>query len=394
MKKILFFIVMLGICSYAHASSSKKVAFLSSYSDLAALQANGDDDEAAAANWLVNTYGGTFLPTANVTSIDVLDDYDAIWVAIDRVGLQQGSANLPAEYTALFDILEDYSKNGGNLLLTNHATSIVAGIGRTTRQPGIFGSGAGADNGDKWGMNVTIGLINDPVYADYRNHEFFVGITFENANTGFVGPDPNDPSLVIDWQVLPFITTGYKEDHNCMWDLNQFGYTVPEGSNTVAMYEAEADCEILGTWQHVRDFCCAGMVDFHAQENGYGRIVCVGVAAYEWHQNVESNSYQSNIEKMTENILNELTKTDDGGAATLVPAVESPAFSVLVDDNTVRVESNAAYANFTLFAIDGRMMGKYSSDEMKNGVELPGNGCYIMQAVTLSGKTETTKFIK
>lgn len=382
MKKILFFIVMLGICSYAHASSSKKVAFLSSYSDLAALQANGDDDEVAAANWLVNTYGGTFLPTANVTSIDVLDDYDAIWVAIDRVGLQQGSANLPAEYTALFDILEDYSKNGGNLLLTNHATSIVAGIGRTTRQPGIFGNGAGGENGDIWGLNVIIGSGSEPYYADNRTHEFFDGITFEEGI-------PNTHC-----EIIPLVTNGYKEDHNCMWDLNTFGYTVPAGSNTVAMYEAEADCEVLGTWQHVGDFCCAGMVDFHAQENGYGRIVCVGVAAYEWHQNVESNPYQANIEKMTENILNELTKTDDGGAATLVPAVESPAFSVLVDDNTVRVESNAAYANFTLYAIDGRMMGRYTSDEMKNGVELPGNGCYIMQAVTLSGKTETTKFIK
>lgn len=382
MKKILFFIVMLGICSFTHASSSKKVAFLSSYSDLAALQASGDDDEAAAANWLVNTYGGTFLSTASVTSIDVLDAYDAIWVAIDRVGLQQGSANLPAEYTALFDILKDYSKNGGNLLLTNHATSIVAGIGRTTRQPGIFESGAGAENADVFAMNVIIGSGSQPYYADHRTHEFFDGITFEEGISG------------THCEVLPFLASGYKENHNCMWDLNTFGYTVPVGSNTVAMYEQEADCEVLGTWQHVRDFCCAGMVDFHAQENGYGRIVCVGVAAYEWHQNVESNPYQVNIEKMTENILNELTKTDDGGAATLVPAVESPAFSVLVDDNTVRVESNAAYANFTLFAIDGRMMGKYSSDEMKNGVELPGNGCYIMQAVTLSGKTETTKFIK
>ncbi len=382
MKKILFFIVMLGICSYAHASSSKKVAFLSSYSDLATLQANGDDDEAAAANWLVNTYGGTFLSTASVTSIDVLDDYDAIWVAIDRVGLQQGSASLPSEYTALFGILKDYSKNGGNLLLTNHATSIVAGIGRTTRQPGLFDSGVGGDNPDVFAMNVIIGSGSQPYYADHRTHEFFDDITFEEGISG------------THCEVLPFLVGGYKENHNCMWDLNTFGYAVPEGSNTVAMYEAEADCEVLGTWQHVADFCCAGMVDFHAQENGYGRIVCVGVAAYEWHQNVESNPYQANIEKMTENILNELTKTDDGGAATLVPAVESPAFSVLVDDNTVRVESNAAYANFTLYAIDGRMMGRYTSDEMKNGVELPGNGCYIMQAVTLSGKTETTKFIK
>lgn len=382
MKKILLFIVMMGICSFTHASSSKKVAFLSSYSDLATLQANGDDDEAAAANWLVNTYGGTFLSTASVTSIDVLDAYDAIWVAIDRVGLQQGSANLPAEYTALFDILEDYSKNGGNLLLTNHATSIVAGIGRTTRQPGIFGSGAGAENADVFAMNVIIGSGSQPYYADHRTHEFFDGITFEEGISG------------THCEVLPFLASGYKEDHNCMWDLNSFGYTVLEGSNTVAMYEQEADCEVLGTWQHVGDFCCAGMVDFHAQENGYGRIVCVGVAAYEWHQNVESNSYQANIEKMTENILNELTKEEDGGTATLMPVAENPNFSVLVDNNIVRVESNATYAGFTLFAIDGRMMGRYTSDEMKNGVELPCNGCYIMQAVTLSGKTETTKFIK
>lgn len=381
MKKILFFIVMMGICSFAHASSSKKVAFLSSYSDLAALQAGGDDDEVAAANWLVNTYGGTFLPTASVTSIDALDDYDAVWVMIDRVGLQQGSANLPSEYTALFDILADYSRNGGKLLLTNHATSIVAAIGRTTRQPGLFGSGAGGDNGDIWGLNVIIGSGSVPYYADHRTHEFFDGITFEEgiANTHC--------------EIIPLVTTGYKEDHNCMWDLNTFGYTVPEGSNTVAMYEAEADCEVLGTWQHVGDFCCAGMVDFHAQENGFDRIVCVGVAAYEWHQNVESNPYQGNIEKMTENILNELTK-EEGETATLVPSVSETDLSVVIDNNTIRVNSASNYASFSLFGIDGRLMGRYNAAEMADGIEVSNSGCYILQAYTEGGATQTTKFIK
>lgn len=381
MKKILFFIVMMGICSFAHASSSKKVAFLSSYSDLAALQAGGDDDEVAAANWLVNTYGGTFLPTASVTSIDALDDYDAVWVMIDRVGLQQGSANLPSEYTALFDILADYSRNGGKLLLTNHATSIVAAIGRTTRQPGLFGSGAGGDNGDIWGLNVIIGSGSVPYYADHRTHEFFDGITFEEgiANTHC--------------EIIPLVTTGYKEDHNCMWDLNTFGYTVPEGSNTVAMYEAEADCEVLGTWQHVGDFCCAGMVDFHAQENGFDRIVCVGVAAYEWHQNVESNPYQGNIEKMTENILNELTK-EEGETATLVPSVSETDLSVVIDNNTIRVNSASNYASFSLFGIDGRLMGRYNAAEMADGIEVSNSGCYILQAYTEGGTIQTTKFIK
>lgn len=381
MKKILFFIVMMGICSFAHASSSKKVAFLSSYSDLAALQAGGDDDEVAAANWLVNTYGGTFLPTASVTSIDVLDDYDAVWVMIDRVGLQQGSANLPSEYTALFGILADYSRNGGKLLLTNHATSIVAAIGRTTRQPGLFGSGAGGDNGDIWGLNVIIGSGSVPYYADHRTHEFFDGITFEEgiANTHC--------------EIIPLVTTGYKEDHNCMWDLNTFGYTVPEGSNTVAMYEAEADCEVLGTWQHVGDFCCAGMVDFHAQENGFDRIVCVGVAAYEWHQNVESNPYQGNIEKMTENILNELTK-EEGETATLVPSVSETDLSVVIDNNTIRVNSASNYASFSLFGIDGRLMGRYNAAEMADGIEVSNSGCYILQAYTEGGAIQTTKFIK
>lgn len=381
MKKILFFIVMMGICSFAHASSSKKVAFLSSYSDLAALQAGGDDDEVAAANWLVNTYGGTFLPTASVTSIDALDDYDAVWVMIDRVGLQQGSANLPSEYTALFDILADYSRNGGKLLLTNHATSIVAAIGRTTRQPGLFGSGAGGDNGDIWGLNVIIGSGSVPYYADHRTHEFFDGITFEEgiANTHC--------------EIIPLVTTGYKEDHNCMWDLNTFGYTVPEGSNTVAMYEAEAGCEVLGTWQHVGDFCCAGMVDFHAQENGFDRIVCVGVAAYEWHQNVESNPYQGNIEKMTENILNELTK-EEGETATLVPSVSETDLSVVIDNNTIRVNSASNYASFSLFGIDGRLMGRYNAAEMVDGIEVSNSGCYILQAYTEGGAIQTTKFIK
>ena len=361
---------------------NNNVAMLIGYESVAEIE---DDDEKAAAQWFEATMtNGTILTPTTVLDITP-DMFTTLWIHIDRVGINIGWENLPAPFNNenVLEALRAYTAAGGNLLLTVHATQLTVALGviPDNLKPGLFGNGSGAENADIWGINPIIGSVDTPPYSDNSEHPAFEGMDFNSE-------------VYATHAFAPLIGAGVKEDHNCMWDLNTFGYTVPEGSNTVAMYEAEADCEVLGTWQHVGDFCCAGMVDFHAQENGYGRIVCVGVAAYEWHQNVESNPYQANIEKMTENILNELTKTDDGGAATLVPAVESPAFSVLVDDNTVRVESNAAYANFTLFAIDGRMMGKYSSDEMKNGVELPGNGCYIMQAVTLSGKTETTKFIK
>ena len=62
---------------------------------------------------------------------------------------------------------------------------------------------------------------------------------------------------------------------------------------------------MLGTWNHVVDYCCAGIVDFAPTTTIPGRILAVGLAAYEWNLEGE-NSKQDQLERFTSNCINYL----------------------------------------------------------------------------------------
>ena len=81
----------------------------------------GDDDEAAAADWFVNVYGGTFLPSSQVNDID-LSQFNVVWLAIDR---PWGIDDFPEELISdpILSKLTEYYKNGGNFYFTNFAYS-------------------------------------------------------------------------------------------------------------------------------------------------------------------------------------------------------------------------------------------------------------------------------
>ncbi|MBR1388834.1 MAG: DUF4960 domain-containing protein, partial [Prevotella sp.] len=96
---------------------------------------------------------------------------------------------------------------------------------------------------------------------------------------------------------------GVKGDHNCMWDLNAYGLA-PE-PNVVKMWEDTTNSHVLGTWNHVVDYCCAGIIDFEPTSTFAGRILAVGLAAYEWNIG-GANAYQSQLEKFTANCISYL----------------------------------------------------------------------------------------
>ncbi|HET7734051.1 MAG TPA: DUF4960 domain-containing protein, partial [Paludibacter sp.] len=139
--------------------STVKFAFVTTFESLAALNATGDDDEIAAANWFVSTYPtGTILPLSKVKDFSVsLDQFSVIWVHIDRVGT--GALPSAMRDAKVIANLQAYLKNGGNMLLTTHATQLVSSLGRTTRKPAIIGAGTGGVGTDTWTANPNIGGI-------------------------------------------------------------------------------------------------------------------------------------------------------------------------------------------------------------------------------------------
>lgn len=259
-------------------------------------EATLDDDEKAALDWFRGAYPeGRVLTPADMAAGDITpDQYGEIWVQVDRVGLTQGWQNLPSELVQddVIAALREYVLNGGNLLLTKHATQLVAAIGRVAenRAPNLFGSGAGGEGTDIWTLNPVIGSDQSEPY-DHSSHAIYAGLeVIPESVTGY----PDGYGLE---------GPGFREDHNCMWDCNNTALEISNTPNVIKGFEEATNSSVLATWAHVRDYCCAGIVDFNPDGDYLGRIVAIGLNSYEWNQNDRANEYQGNIELLTKNCL-------------------------------------------------------------------------------------------
>lgn len=251
---------------------------------------SNDDDMSASKAWFVKQYPYGEVLSLSESSTWNLSQFSVIWIHIDILGLAHGYQNLTTESLIndnAVSKLTAYLKDGGNLLLCNHATQLLVPFGRLEEDRGptdnTFGSGTGAENQDVWGSNANINNM-----YDRNSHGIYNGLSYGDFTYGH--------------KIYPLEGAGIKEDHNCMWDLNQFGYNKKE-KNNILWFEEENNAVILGTWQHVVDDAVAGIIEFNPTESINGRCIAIGVAAYEWHQNDVDNTYQGNIEKMTQNAI-------------------------------------------------------------------------------------------
>ena len=179
-----------------------------------------DDDEKASYAWFKKQFVNGKVITAAALAGEDLSAYDVIWVHIDRVGIGAGWDKLPLSADAVA-ALTTYYKNGGNLFLSNHATQLVVPFGRTERAPGIFGDGEGGSGADIWTINANIGME-----YDHRSHPAFAGMVTSDQ---------------FPHETFPLIGPGQREDHNCMWDLNSYGFPglYPNAGNVVKAFEEE-----------------------------------------------------------------------------------------------------------------------------------------------------------
>ena len=269
--------------------------------------ATGSADESAAADWFKRTYvdagKGVILTPATIDDLDI-ESQSACWVMCDRIGIGKGWDKLPGGLasTATIEALKAFTADGGNLLLTNHATQLTVALGRIAEAyaPGIFGDGEGGQNNDIWGVHPIIGNVEGQIY-DHSHHDIYWGMTYE-------------PGLYAG--IYCFEGAGVKGDHNCMWDLNAYG--LAPNPNVVKTWEETTNSTVLGTWNHVVDYCCAGIVDFDPTTTFAGRILAVGLAAYEWSIG-NANEKQDQLEKFTANCLKYVGAPADQKVAMLVP---------------------------------------------------------------------------
>ena len=264
-------------------------------------------DEKAAVEWFKNTYvntgKGDLLTASQVNDLDI-EKHAACWVMCDRVGIQMGYQNLPGGLAGndVINTLKAFTADGGNLFLTNHATQLTVAVGRLPESlaPGIFGSGNGGQNNDVWGVQPIIGNVEGQIY-DHSGHDIFRGMDFTSG--------------LYERSIYCFEGAGVKGDHNCMWDLNAYGL-VPE-PNVVKTWEETTNSTVLGTWNHVVDYCCAGIIDFAPTTTFAGRVLAVGLASYEWDIETE-NPYKGQLELFTDNCLKYVSTPANKKVAMLV----------------------------------------------------------------------------
>lgn len=266
----------------------QKVAFIGSASSISAIS---EADTKAAAAFLSAKYGEDFiyLQNGNFTSEDLAEAQVVVYYYDNTGSFDNPDGNLTA---ASITALTDYVKSGGDMFLGGFGTRIIDDLGRIPYEPGIAGNGAGGPNPDNWGLNMTAGLP-----TDVTDHPVFEGLTLTDEIVS---------GESIGHNFVPFIGAGYKEDHNSMWDLGAVPeLTEPHASVARgAEFEQLTNSRILGTWQHVTDLCCVAAIEFLPTDTYAGRIIAIGIAAYEWEMNDgRTNEFGANVENFTINSI-------------------------------------------------------------------------------------------
>ena len=254
-------------------------------------------DEMAAIAWFTKNYinkGKGQLITPNTIDKLAIEDFGTCWVMCDRTDITNGYQNLPGGFAdaKTLNALKTFGKDGGNLFITNHATQLISYLGRIDEKyaPNIFDSGEGGYNNEDLGVHPIIGNVEGQIY-DHTSHPIYEGMTYH-------------PELFAG--IYIFVGEGIKGNHNCMWNLNDGTYGLTESPNKVKDFEEKTNSTVLGTWNHVVDYCCAGIVDFEPTTDFAGRILAVGMPTYEWDLGGGTNSYQDQVEMFTKNTINYL----------------------------------------------------------------------------------------
>lgn len=302
----------------ALGANASNVAMLIGYDSIQALE-DANPQESTAAAWFTQTLGGDIITPAQLADIDA-SKYECIWIHIDRCDITKGWQNLPEAFRSdeALDALAAYIEDGGNLYLSKYATQLVAPLGRMAEEyaPGIVSeNGQGGEGTDVWTINAHLGYWKgylcdeaerdlSQVY-DRRGHAIYKDLEVWPAHCGLGFSE-------FETESFPMEGTGdgtpmWREDHNCMWDLNAYNYTV-DGKNTIEKFEKQTTSQVIGTWGHVVDFAVAGIVDFGPKGAIKGRIVANGLATCEWSPRTGVNKYDANLKKLTANTINYLTK--------------------------------------------------------------------------------------
>ena len=294
-------------------------AFLSEYATPDELVANGDDDEASAWLWFRENYPkGEYVYMGSISTVDDIADYRMLfWLRDIETGNADDIWNFSDVARNAAPCIEQYVKNGGNLLLWSHAVPYIGAINRlpTSLLRGVgnaFGCGVGGFNGDVWKMGVC--LNTGSFSKDFSSHPIYAGIPTEKLSDQC-------------FAAIAFKGAGWTEDHNCLFfdipnKLTGLDNTSEECYNVVTN---DYGIYPLGTWDSQSSWVSQLNV-WEAKgaekapegfQKGCGTVLCIGNGGCEFSMknedgtpdksaNPTNNSCQSNVLKLAKNSIDYL----------------------------------------------------------------------------------------
>lgn len=397
MKKITLLFVLCMAVMTAGAQDWSKIAFLSEHIDLEDFNNNADDDEKGAGHWLIGK-GGVFVSLEQIKNGSVnLADFKALWIHLDRQiipGNEENPVDIfvndhlsPYKDTDVLNAITNFYKAGGNLYLGMHASHYLVDLGRFHIRPEINGFGSGGNNEDVWYTTATYGVwLENPVenVIDHSNDPIFDGLISEQIRR------PNGE----EYKRFPLIGAGNKEDHNCFWNTDVPQYGNGDANKFTEFYNLYKATP-LATWDHVIDYYGGAIIRWDAKDDYQGKCITVGLAAYEWNQNSGANTYQSNIEKLTENILKELAPVD-GGGTTKTSTITKNEIKAFISNDILFVNQIENLISIELYDLSGKPAGKYFPEEVLNGINLSEHttGIYIVRLNKKEDSPSVQKIIR
>ena len=291
-------------------------AFLSEYATPEELVANGDDDEASAWLWFHENYPkGEYIYFGSISTVDDIADYRMLfWLRDIETGNVDDIWNFSDLARNAAPCIEQYVKNGGNLLLWSHAVPYIGAINRlpTSVLRGVgnaFGCGVGGWNNDVWKMGVC--LNTGSFSKDFSTHPIYAGIPTEKLDDKC-------------FAAIAMKGAGWTEDHNCLF------FDIPNKltgleNNTEECYNVVTEqygIYPLGTWDSQVSWVSQLNV-WEAKgaekapegfQKGCGAVLCIGNGGCEFSMknedgtpdksaNPKNNSCQSNILRLAKNSI-------------------------------------------------------------------------------------------
>ena len=291
-------------------------AFLSEYATPEELIANGDDDEASAWLWFQENYPkGEYLYFGNINSVEDIEDYRMLfWLRDLETGNVDDVWNFSDVARNAAPCIEQYVKNGGNLLLWSHAVPYIGTINRlpTSLLRGVgnaIGCGPGGMNGDVWKMGT---CVNTGAFSkDYSTHPIYAGIPTEKLSDQC-------------FSAIAMKGAGWTEDHNCLFfdipaQLTGLDNTSEECYTSLT---EEYGIYPLGTWDsqvawvsQLNNWEAKGAaLAPEGYQKGAGTVLCIGNGGCEFSMKNEdgtpdksakpkNNSCQDNVLKLAKNSI-------------------------------------------------------------------------------------------